>query len=318
LRHGGRLTDERILSRLRERVWSGTAIEKWVGCPVAWFVERLLAPERFEPEPEPLLRGGLSHEILAGTLESLRRETGSARITPATVGRAQELMHAALDEAERDPERRVSGSAERSAALMRSLRADLDRYLEHASELEGSLAPRELELGFGFDDPAADDHGEPSELPAFDLGGGVRLRGRIDRIDVDAGGEAVVVDYKAKTPPSRAGEKWVAERHLQVALYMQAAEQLLGLRVVGGLYQPLAGKDLRARGVLLEDHDAAGNCVRTDRVDADTLDELLAEVLDLARAAAGEAGRGALEPRPESCGYGGRGCMHPTICRCER
>src|SRR5581483_9522565 len=215
-----------------------------------------------------------------------------------------------------DPELRVSVSPERAAAIVRSLRADLERYLEHAAELAGTLEPRELELGFGFDEPGADDHGEPSELPAFDLGGGVRMRGRIDRIDVGAGGEAVVVDYKAKT--ATAGEKWISERNLQVALYMQAAEQLLGVRVVGGLYQPLAGRDLRARGVLLAGHDAAGNCVRTDRVEDGELADLLAEALDIARAAAAEAGAGALEPRPDTCGYGGRGCRYPTICRCER
>ncbi|HXB14444.1 MAG TPA: PD-(D/E)XK nuclease family protein [Solirubrobacteraceae bacterium] len=313
---GGHLADERVLARLRARAWSGTSIEKWVGCPVKWFVEGLLAPERFEPESEPLARGGLAHLVLSETLTSLREQTGSARVTPATRGRARELMHAALDAARADGERRVSVSPERAAALVRSLRADLERYIDHAAELEGSLVPRELELGFGFDEPGEEDHGERSELPAFDLGGGVRLRGRIDRIDVGAGGEAVVVDYKAKTAPPR--EKWVAERNLQVALYMQAAEQLLGVRVVGGLYQPLAGKDLRARGVLLDDHDAAGNCVRTDRIEAEELDELLAEVLDIARTAAGEAGRGELEPRPDSCGFGGRGCMYPTICRCER
>jgi hypothetical protein len=262
------------------------------------------------------VRGGLAHLVLAETLEGLRRETGSASVTPATLARARELMEASLAGAQAHPERRVSVSAERGAAIVRSLRADLDRYLEHAAGLEGSLVARELELGFGFDDPDADDHGEPSELPAFELGGGIKMRGRIDRIDVGAGGEAVVVDYKAKS--ATAGEKWISERSLQVALYMQAAEQLLDLRVVGGLYQPLGGRDLRARGVLLVDHDAAGNCVKTDRVDAETLDELLAEALDLARGAAGEAGRGALEARPESCGYGGRGCRHPTICRCER
>ena len=313
---GQGLHDERVLALLRERVWSGTAIEKWIGCPVAWFVERLLAPERFDPEPEPLVRGGLAHIVLKATLEALRQETGSARVRPGTLSRAQELMRAALDEALAEPGRRVSVSAARGAAIVRSLRADLERYLEHAAGLEGSLEPRELELGFGFDDPDAEDHGEPSELPAFELGGGVRMRGRIDRIDVGAGGEAVVVDYKAKAAP--AGEKWLSERNLQVALYMQAAEQLLGVRVVGGLYQPLSGRDLRARGVLLDDHDAAGNCVKTDRLEADALDELLAAVLDAARGAAGEAARGALQPRPDTCGYGGRGCQHPTICRCER
>ncbi len=310
------LLDERVLSRLRERVWSGTSIEKWIGCPVSWFVERLLAPERFEAEPEPLVRGGLAHLVLKETLEGLRRETGSARVTPATLDRARGLMRGSLDAALQDPELRVSVSPERAAAIVRSLRADLERYLGHAADLEGSLEPRELELGFGFDDPHADDHGEPSELPAFDLGGGVRMRGRIDRIDVGAGGEAVVVDYKAKS--ATAGEKWLSERSLQIALYMQAAEQLLGLRVVGGLYQPLSGRDLRARGVLLEDHDAAGNCVRTDRLDPEALAELLGDVLDAARAAAGEARRGALQARPESCGWGGSGCRHPTICRCER
>jgi ATP-dependent helicase/DNAse subunit B len=309
------LGDERVLSELRDRVWSGTSIEKWIGCPVSWFVERLLAPERFEAEPEPLVRGGLAHLVLKQTLEGLRRETGSARVTPATLGRARGLMRGALDGALADPELRVSVSRERAVAIVRSLRADLERYLEHAAELEGSLEPRDLELGFGFDDPEAEDHGEPSELPAFDLGGGVLMRGRIDRIDVGAGGEAVVVDYKAKN--AKPGDKWIAERTLQIALYMQAVEQLLGLRVVGGLYQPLSGKDLRARGVLLDDHDASGNCVRTDRLDAEALAELLGDVLDAARAAAAEAGRGELQARPESCGWGGSGCRHPTICRCE-
>ncbi|HXD54464.1 MAG TPA: PD-(D/E)XK nuclease family protein [Solirubrobacteraceae bacterium] len=310
------LCDERILGRLRDRVWSGTSFEKWVSCPVSWFVERLLAPERFEPEPEPLVRGGLAHLALKETLEGLRREYGSARLTPANVGRARELMHAALDAAEAGPDGRISANAERAAAIGRSLRADLERYLEHAASLEGSLVPAELELGFGFDRPGEEDHGEPSELPAFDLGGGVKMRGRIDRVDVGAGGEAVVIDYKAKS--ATAGEKWIAQRSLQVGLYMQAVEQLLGLRVVGGLYQPLGGRDLRARGVLLEDHDAAGDCVRTDRIEPEALDELLAEVLETAREAAGEASRGALQARPETCGWGGSGCRYPTICRCER
>jgi ATP-dependent helicase/DNAse subunit B len=309
---GGHLVDERVLERLRTRPWSGTSIERWLACPVAWFVERLLAPERFDPEPEPLVRGGLAHLALKETLEGLRSETGSARVTDANLSRALELMRASLSGA--GAAQRLSVNAERELAIERGLRADLERYLEHAAGQEGSLVPRELELGFGFE--GADDDGEPSELPAFELGGGVRMRGRIDRVDVGPGGEAVVIDYKAKS--AYAGEKWIGEGHVQVALYMQAVEQLLGVRVVGGLYQPLGGRDMRARGVLLEDHEWADNCVRTDRFDADALDELLAEALDAARSAAGEAAQGALEPRPQSCGYRGRGCMYPTICRCER
>jgi ATP-dependent helicase/DNAse subunit B len=277
---------------------------------VAWFVERLLSPERFEPDPEPFARGSLAHDALKTTLEGLRRETGSARVTPGSLGLARELLDGALAEAE--PRNRLSVSPERATAIRRGLHADLDRYLGHAAETDSALVPEELELGFGFD--GADEHGEASQLPAFEMGGGVRLRGRIDRIDVGEDGEAVVIDYKAKEAPR--GLDWIKDGKLQVALYMQAAEQLLGLRVAGGLYQPLRGEDLKARGALLADHESAVNCVRTDRFDADELDELLAAALDAALEAVGQAGRGELEPRPRTCAWKG-GCKYPTICRCE-
>jgi RecB family exonuclease len=304
------LTDDEILASLRARPWSGTSIETWVKCPVAWFVERLLSPGRFEPDPEPFARGSLAHDALKATLEGLRLETGSARVTPANLVRARELLAGALAEAE--PRNRLSVSPERAIAIRRGLHADLDRYLAHAAETDSTLVPRELELGFGFS--GEDEHGEASELPAFELGGGVKLRGRIDRIDVGEDGEAVVIDYKAKEAPR--GLEWIKGGKIQVALYMQAAEQLLGLRVVGGLYQPLRGEDLKARGALLADHESAGNCVRTDRFDAEELGELLAAALDAAREAAGQAGRGELEPRPRTCAWKG-GCKYPTICRCE-
>jgi ATP-dependent helicase/DNAse subunit B len=304
------LTEEEVLAGLRERPWSGTSIETWVKCPVAWFVERLLSPGRFEPDPEPFARGSLAHDALKATLEGLRRETGSARVTPGNLVRARELLAVALAEAE--PRNLLSVSPERAIAIRRGLHADLDRYLGHAAELDSTLVPRELELGFGFS--GEDEHGEASDLPAFELGGGVKLRGRIDRIDVGGDGEAVVIDYKAKEAPR--GAEWLKGGKLQVALYMQAVEQLLGLRVVGGLYQPLRGEDLKARGALLADHESAGNCVRTDRFEAEELDELLAAALDAAREAAGQAGRGELEPRPRTCAWKG-GCKYPTICRCE-
>ena len=104
--------------------------------------------------------------------------------------------------------------------------------------------------------------GRCSGLPALDLGAGVRLRGRIDRVDVGDGGEAVVYDYKSRVV--RPADRWIGEGHLQVALYMRAVEDLLGLRAVGGFYQPLAGSDLRARGVLDADSGVDIECVRGD------------------------------------------------------
>ena len=56
------LRDERVLARAaRARPWSASSLERWIACPVAWFVERLLRPDEFEPDPEPLARGALAH-----------------------------------------------------------------------------------------------------------------------------------------------------------------------------------------------------------------------------------------------------------------
>ncbi|HEX4187841.1 MAG TPA: PD-(D/E)XK nuclease family protein [Solirubrobacteraceae bacterium] len=304
------LRDELLLERLRTHVWSASSIERWVGCPVAWFVERMLHPRAFDPDPEPLARGGLAHAALKDTLEALRRDTGSARLTAATLPRARELLARAL--AENEPSHPLSVVPARRTAVRRRLHVDLERYLAHAAQQDSPLEPLELELGFGIG--ADDDRGEPSTLPAFELPGGMKLRGRIDRVDVSEAGDAVVYDYKASKAPAAA--KWIKDGSLQVALYMRAVEQLLGLPVAGGFYQPLSGDELRARGVLDRDSELELDIVRTDVCDHAEVRELLDEAVEAAGAAALEAGRGQLEPRARTCAFRG-GCQYPTICRSE-
>jgi len=305
------LRDEELLKELQAHTWSASSLEVWISCPVRWLIERMLRAEDLNPDPEPIARGGLAHAALKDTLEELKRETGSARLTPARLARARELLQWALRQNEaKFP---LSTALERRPGVRRRLEVDLERYLEHAAQADSPLEPSYLELGFGF--ASNDEKGEGSELGAFDLGGGVMLRGRVDRVDVSAGGEAVVYDYKGRDAPP-AG-KWGAQGKVQIALYMRAVEGLLGLKVAGGFYQPLTGADLRARGVLDGDSDVEIECVRGDKREGPEVQELLEEALILARAAAAQAGRGELEARPETCAFRG-GCMYPTICRCER
>jgi ATP-dependent helicase/DNAse subunit B len=308
---GQALRDERLLDALRERVWSASALENWIGCPTRWFVERMLQPDALDPDPEPLARGGLAHAALKDTLDQLRRESGTARLTFANLGRARELLAAAL--ARNEAGHPLSVSHERGLAVRRRLQADLDRYLTHSAAAESPLEPTALELGFGF--VAGDEHGQAGDLPALELGGGVRLRGRIDRVDVSPSGDAVVYDYKGSQAPASA--KWIKDGKLQVALYMRAVEDLLGLRVVGGFYQPLSGEELRARGVLDGEADVELDCVKTDVLAHTDMRDLLDQALAVAREVAAEAGCGELQARPQTCAYRG-GCMYPTICRCER
>jgi RecB family exonuclease len=299
------LSEERVLASVRERPFSASSLEAWIGCPTKWFVERLLRPNAFEPDPEALARGGLAHAALKQTFEALRERTGTARPKPASLPLARELLAQALREHE--PRHPLSVAPERLAAARRRLQVDLERYLARAAEMDGALEPAHLELGFGFPE-------EPDALPALELGEGVSLRGRIDRIDVGPGGEAVVYDYKGRAAPPAA--RWLSDGNVQVALYMHAAERLLGLWAVGGFYQPLAGSDGRPRGVLDAEADVGIECVRGDALESSELAELLREVLARAREAAVQAGRGELQARPATCAWGG-GCAYPTICRCE-
>jgi RecB family exonuclease len=311
----GPLRDEQLLAELRAHTWSASSLEVWMSCPMRWLVERMLRARDLDPDPEPLARGGLAHAALKDTLTALRVRSGSARITPERLDLARELLGEAL--AENAPSFELSSAGERRPGLRRRLEADLDRYLQHAAATAGAeddaLEPTHVELGFGFADD--DGRGQASGLPAFDIGGGVMLRGRIDRVDVGERGEAVVYDYKGRNAPPAA--KWIAQGDLQVALYMRVIEGLLGLRAAGGFYQPLTGSDLRARGVLDGDSGVQIDAVSGDRRDGPDVRTLLAEAAETAREAAAQAGRGALEARPQTCSFKG-GCAYPTICRCER
>jgi len=327
------LSDALILAELGARPWSASSLERWIACPARWFVERLLDPRDFDPDAEPLARGGLAHIVLRDVLEGLRAETGSARLAPARLERALELLGRAI--AEHEAQRPLSASPERRLAARRRLEADLARYVDHAARRDSPLEPGELELGFGFEDGDAPDGDAADgdapgggvdgadagvtgarELPAFELGGGIRLRGRIDRIDRTADGEALVYDYKYKDVPIPA--RWVADGSIQMAVYMQVVEQLLRVRVVGGLYQPLSGEQLRARGVVDCASEAAGQAeARGDARDREEVGAVVAEAMALAREAAAQAARGAIESRPATCGFRGSGCQFPSICRCQ-
>ncbi len=310
------LRDEELLAELRAHTWSASSLEVWMSCPMRWLVERLLRARDLDPDPEPIARGGLAHAVLKDTLEALKRETGSARLTPARLERARALLRVALEA--NAGEFPLSAAPERRPGMRRRLQADLERYLRHAAECESPLEPSRFELGFGFDqgdERGGEDPQAGASLPAFDLGGGTMLRGRIDRVDIGAGGEAVVYDYKGRIAPPAA--KWGAKTgNVQVALYMLAVEQLLGLNAVGGFYQPLAGGDLRARGLLDEDGGVEIECVRGERREHSETREILDGALAAARAAAAQAGRGELRAQPRTCAYRG-GCAYPTICRCE-
>ncbi|HEX2016922.1 MAG TPA: PD-(D/E)XK nuclease family protein [Solirubrobacteraceae bacterium] len=305
------LRSQPVLRELRERpAWSASSLEAFSDCPVRWLLERWMSLQRLEADPEPLARGALSHAVLETTLRRLAEQEGSGRVTERTLPAARRLLAQALRE--HAPDFVLSADPSRKRAALRRLELDLERYLEQEASSGSSFAPRHFELGFGMPD---DDSAEALTIGAHEVPSQVRIRGRIDRVDVDPSGrQAIVYDYKGRSAPE-AG-KWLSERRFQIALYMRAVTERLGLEVVGGLYQPLVGRDLRPRGALADDAAPELRCVSADRRSAAELESLIAEAVALAVETAGEARAGRLQSRPRTCTPAGR-CAFPGLCRCE-
>jgi ATP-dependent helicase/DNAse subunit B len=290
---------ETALSRIRHsEILSAGALEAYADCPVKWLVERELQPGLLGPEPAPIVRGSFIHDLLEKLLSRLERA-----VTPESLPEAERILDELL-RSEESPLAPGRPASVRSAAL-RSVQADLRRYLAHEARTGSGWIPDALELRFGFDE-------EP--LPALELRDDVRLRGMIDRLDVDGSGGAIVRDYKSGGVRAEySSARWSEDRQLQVPLYMLAVRELLGLEPLAGFYQPLGGDDLRARGAFQDGARVGSGVVTTDARSRSELDEALEDARSRAVALAARLRAGELTPCPETCSRDG--CAYPGICR---
>jgi ATP-dependent helicase/DNAse subunit B len=306
-------------ARLRQReVLSAGALEKYARCPVRWFVESELQPARFEPDPEAMTRGSCIHAVLERSLAQLD--------WPLPLDRFDEVEGVVRAAVAAESPRWVLGrGAAAQAAAAHEIVADVLRLLRHEAEAGGAFKPAELELQFGM--------GREGGLPALELrsaaaaaaGGAsgadadaadepLRLRGVIDRVDLDLAGRALVRDYKSGRPGRGwAVANWRSEDQLQVALYMVVVRELLRREPAGGVYQPLRGEELRPRGLVRSDVNAGSDLFRTDRRSEEELEEELAAAAERACQLAVRLRAGRLEPSPDTCGRDG--CAYPGICR---
>ncbi len=173
----GSLSEATLAHVRHRRILSAGALETYADCPVKWFVDRELQPERLEPDPDALARGSYMHAVLEQVLERL-----GTSVTPTTLPRALELLDEVLAERSHDIATGRGGAVRE--AWTRIVAADLRRYLAHEARGDCGWPPYGLELRFGFEE-------DPDSLPAFvlgeDMGEEVRMRGIIDRVDADNG-----------------------------------------------------------------------------------------------------------------------------------
>ncbi|HSS04638.1 MAG TPA: PD-(D/E)XK nuclease family protein [Solirubrobacterales bacterium] len=292
--------------------YGGTTLEGFDLCSYRWFVSHELDPRPLDPTPDTLVQGGLMHRVL----DRLYRERPQGDPLPrpgslgAWIGRGRELVGESAAELGGHP-------AER--AIVRRVEGLLARFLaEEAHREPGGFEPWLLEAGFG--------EAEETERPVLEIDGW-GLHGAIDRVDRAPDGRALVLDYKLSgrvTPRERLEQ----EAKLQLQLYMIAVAEHWGSEAIGGLYHPLRGtSERRPRGAVLD--EAAGQLAsyrlsRTDLVDAEGLEEMLADARRRAGVIVARMRRGEIrrDPGPRR-GLRGHGicppfCDFAPICRRDR
>ncbi len=292
--------------RLRQReVLSAGALEKYARCPVRWFVESELQPARFEPDPEAMTRGSCIHAVLERSLASLD--------WPLPLDRFAEVEAVVREAVAIESPKWVLGrGAAAQAAAAHEIAADVLRLLRHEAEAGGAFKPAELELQFGMGE-----EGLPAlELRSLEQPGAepLRLRGVIDRVDLDLAGRALVRDYKSGRPGRGwPVAQWRAEDQLQVALYMVVVQRAAGADAGRRRLPAAAGREPesarpRARGRQRR---------RRGRQDRPPLAAGAGGGAGGRRRArlpaVGRAARRPAVPAPDRCSRDG--CAYPGICR---
>jgi len=308
------LSPEALEHVRHSRIGSAGALEAFAACPVRWLVERQLRCRDLEPEPEPLARGSLMHDLLERVFSSLRGPL-DLKVLPVVERTLRRAIEAGGHQIA------VGRPEEVRAAVLSGVEAELRRYLLQEAVGGCDWPPSRLEFRFGLDGDRPDAVG-PLELTDGEQS--ILVSGVIDRIDSDPAGPAgpagpvdpqrvIVRDYKSGARRDTwPGSRWLSDAQLQVAIYMLAAERLLGKRPVAGFYQPLAGQDIRARGVYQEGVPVGENSVARDALSAEALEVLLEEIETEAVTIGVTLRRGELTPCPETCSRGG--CRYPGIC----
>ena len=236
-----------MLEFLRGRTTFGaTELERFVDCSSAWLFERVISPRTIDAEADAMLRGSVAHQTLYTFYSRLPKELGVERI-----GRETLAAGAALPR----------GVPRRGAARRRPARARRGR---RGGAPRGALArPRAVPPRRGGVGADADARGasrsasaptgrRPELQRGLELGDGLFVSGKIDRIDIDPfSARGIVQDYKSGKG-SFSARQIDDERRLQVPLYMLVLRDLVGVEPLGGVYRALSGAR-SARGMLRGD-----------------------------------------------------------------
>jgi ATP-dependent helicase/DNAse subunit B len=188
------------------RTLSATSIESFLQCPFQFFAGKTLRLKERPPNPRDrldlLLQGSILHRALA---EWIRAPLLGAEV----------FEQVFQEECER-------------ARVPLTYRTEAVR-LEMLRHFEGFVADRQVQMGWTT---------QAEKEFEFTLSPGLKVRGRIDRLEIGPHKQALVIDYKysAGSKVRERVEQSAAGNLVQGGLYLLAAERALGFDPVGMLY----------------------------------------------------------------------------------
>lgn len=229
--YDGLLSDPDLIARIAaefgpDHAFSPSQIESFAHCPFQFYQRYVLRLDPVDDRPELrddyAGRGDRMHALLEEIHAALAVQDAEL------VEGVEAFVRARIDDLADDGEAPADVAAAlrllEQIGLQRSLGKYADEFAAYRDGPGASARPRHFEWTFGLDPDRPD--AEPA-APALDLGGPgepVRLRGKIDRVDLLAEGFRVI-DYKTGPAPRSTEVKGL--RAVQLPLYALAVERLL-------------------------------------------------------------------------------------------
>lgn len=340
---------------------SASQIESYLECPYKWFSLRRLRLQDSDAGFSPMETGTFAHRVMEVTHRELLRQAVEAsdalgegfdpEETPAVaipgsrlsegddrtreLARRilsqtfdEELRHQSIREGKRSRYQAFVPHTAKDRDLLRTLRDDLLSELDFEAGLFLGYEPRYFEWNFGGRD----------DLVEY---AGAYLTGTIDRVDVDRHGQAVVIDYKHKSPTGFTREYDVSQpdgsslslpRRVQSLIYGQVVRRRHpDLRVTAAVYVGTRGDHAIAGAVsanalqnVLGDHvphrEDACNALTVDDsasygVEGERgMDAFLDATEEAIREKVGELLDGNIEARPKDA----EACSYCPVMNCDR
>jgi len=301
------LTDPEIrkLDPFRSTITSSSRLEEYAKCSFRYYTHQVLKLYDPEEDTNVMTRGTILHDVLENCFKNWK----SAPAVMLDKKKAKEQAFRLLDEAMKKKPL-ILDKAYRYDLEYASLAEMLERFLD--GELDrlrtSPLQPEYFEYDFGGKDSGI----EPLEIRDGERT--IRIRGKIDRIDVDPTGKVgLVLDYKRTAMFDKKGLGLGIS--LQLPIYSMVLEKSLGLQGAGAELYSL--KEIEKKGFYHAGHISLfpGLSSRRMILSQEAYQELLDRSVTWIKKFSRDMEELKIEVKPRECVSF---CPYSSVCRIEK